>query len=521
MDNRLVGWKLLRQAPMPIMQAMSRLLCSVPALVAVAVLLSLLGDARAAFPGQNGQIAFAGARVGDLEIYVMNGDGTSQRRLTGDPGADVDPAWSPDGTRIAFTSNRLGSDDIYIMDAQGGGLTRLTTNPANDVNPAWSPGGRNLVFASTRDGNGEIYVMNEDGTGQARLTSNVAPDAVPAWSPDGTRIAFTSGRDGNNEIYVMNVDGTGQTRLTADAGDDVSPNWSSDGSRIAFASNRDGNYEIYVMDARGGDLTRLTRNTSIDLDPAWSPDANLITFTSLRDGDAEIYSMNANGTGQTRLTTNPAPDTTPDWQAVPETRGPPTAVESTSFSGRWRVSVYRGALVVKGTVPGQAKLQLALRRGARVYLSKALDLPTGAFLRSFKTPGNLLPATYVLDVSATGSPTELAAQHVPVTLRAPPEGVVSRAWSSTAVLGPPLSHLPPRTSLTFVHFRFSALPKAGRAIVVSWRGPAKAKPRRKPRADLVVAWIGTMNGPPLPRGKWQAVLKAGGTVVKRLNFWIG
>jgi Tol biopolymer transport system component len=491
------------------------------ALLTVGLVIVLSNGAEAAFPGDNGKIAFAGARDGDSEIYTMNADGTTQRRLTRDPSTDLDPAWSPDGTRIAFTSNRSGSDDIFKMDAEGGGVTRLTTSTGNDVNPAWSPDGRNLVFASTRDGNSEIYVMNEDGSGQARLTANGAPDVNPAWSPDGTRIAFASSRDGNYEIYVMNVDGTNQTRLTVDAGDDISPNWSPDGSRIAFTSNRDGNYEIYVMNAQGGDLTRLTRNTAIDLDPAWSPDGNLITFMSRRDGDAEIYSMNANGTGQTRLTTSPADDTTPDWQAVPETPPLKGAVERTYFAGRWRQSVFRGSLVVKGTAPGPAKLQLALRRGSRIFLSTALTLSTGAFQRTFKLPRNLLPATYVLDVGTAGSPTELASQHLPVGLKAPAEGVVSRTWASTAILGPPLTHLPPRTSLTFVHFRFATLPKPGRAIVVSWQGPAKARPRRKPRGDLVVAWIGTMNGPPLPGGRWQAVLSAGGTVVKRLSFWIG
>jgi Tol biopolymer transport system component len=497
---------------------MGRLFRVAPPLAAAALLLTCLGGARAAFPGENGRIAFTAARDANSEIYTMSPDGSNQRRLTSDPSTDVDPAWSPDGMRIAFTSNRSGSDDIWVMDAQGGGGTRLTTSPANDVNPAWSPGGRNLVFASTRDGNGEIYVMNEDGSGQARLTTNAAPDAVPAWSSDGSKIAFTSGRDGNNEIYVMNVDGTGQTRLTTDGADDTSPSWSPDGSRIAFTSDRDGNYEIYVMNAQGGDLTRLTRNTAIDLDPAWSPDGNLVTFMSRRDGDAEIYTMNANGTGQTRLTTSPADDTTPDWQAVPVVQLPPTPVEKTNFAGSWRESLYRGTLVVKGEVSGPAKLQLALRRGSRVYLSRALDLPAGAFQRSYKVPRTLLPATYVLDVATAGSPTELSPQHLPVTLSPPAEGVVSQAWISTNVLGPPLTRLPHGSSIAWAQFRFAALPRAGRKIVVSWRGPARARPRQKPRASLVVAFLGRTSGPPLPRGTWSAKLTAGGKVVKRITF---
>ena len=71
---------------------------------------------------------------------------------------------------IAFESMRDGDVEIYVMNADGSGQTRLTNNPAVDRDPAWSPDGRQIVFASTRDdslvGNVEIYVMNADGSGQ-------------------------------------------------------------------------------------------------------------------------------------------------------------------------------------------------------------------------------------------------------------------------------------------------------------------------------------------------------------------
>jgi Tol biopolymer transport system component len=95
----------------------------------------------------NGQhIAFQTNRDGNWEIYTMNSDGSQQTNLTNDPADDWDPAWSPapleGGTgsqHIIFMSERDGNREIYVMDAQnGGGIRRLTDNPAADKNPAWS-----------------------------------------------------------------------------------------------------------------------------------------------------------------------------------------------------------------------------------------------------------------------------------------------------------------------------------------------------------------------------------------------
>src|SRR4029077_7283177 len=103
-----------------------------------------------------------------------------------------DPAWSPDGKKIAFMSNRDGGDiEIYVMNVDGSQQTRLTNAPGRDAHPSWSPDGKNIYFQSPRDGGmPQIYVMKADGSGQRRLTHNAGFTGVPLASPDGRRIVF-------------------------------------------------------------------------------------------------------------------------------------------------------------------------------------------------------------------------------------------------------------------------------------------------------------------------------------------
>ena len=258
-----------------------------------------------------GRIAFMSDRDGNPEIYVMNGDGTDQVRLTNSAAFDGDPKFSPDGTKIVFASERDGNMEIYTMNVDGTNVTRLTFDPSIDGVPIFSPDGTKIAFDSTRDGNPEIYIMNVNGTNPVRLTDNIADDREPAFSPTGSKIAFESTRDGNREIYIMNADGSAQTRLTNNPGNDGVPTFSLDGTKIAFDSDRDGNTEVYIMNANGTNQTRLTFNPAFDGVPSFSIDGVRIAFDSNRDGNHEIYVMNTNGSNQANRSNNPANEFAP------------------------------------------------------------------------------------------------------------------------------------------------------------------------------------------------------------------
>jgi Tol biopolymer transport system component len=268
-------------------------------------------SAFATFPGENGLIAFS-ARPDEqtvLGIYVMNSDGTNQRRIDAEKGygrlSNI-PVWSPDGTKIAFIrydANNVAN--INVMNYDGSNQIDLTQYPVDsyvfNVMGSWSPDGSKIVFQSNRGGDYyDIYVMNAADGGQIqRLTSGIRGSQYPDWSPDGSKIVFDSNRDGNWGIYVMNADGSGQTRLTSTNNEhEQLPTWSPDGSKIAFQSGGpDSGLDIYVMNADGTGRRQLTSSESEQ--PTWSPESDKIAFTRF----GEIYVMDAaDGGNQIRLT---------------------------------------------------------------------------------------------------------------------------------------------------------------------------------------------------------------------------
>ena len=231
------------------------------------------------------KLVFQSYRDDNWEIYLANGDGSNQARLTYDSAADIHPRLNRGCTRIAFASKRTGNYEIFTMNPDGSGLWQLTANSTDDGNPSWSPDGTRIAFEAYRDGQSEIYVMNADGSGQTRLTWDGAYDGEPAWSPGGTRIAFTSRRNGGYAIWVMNADGSGQTQLSTQPYSE-NPAWSPDGTQIAYDSDGDGDgwQELWLMNADGSNQRQVYDPGGYQTDAwakSWSPDGRYVAFARI------------------------------------------------------------------------------------------------------------------------------------------------------------------------------------------------------------------------------------------------
>ena len=208
-------------------------------------------------------------RAGHKNIVVTSNDFSELTFLTGKKGQhsginwvaqDDEPEWSPDGSKIAFTADPEGQVNIYIMDSDGSNVKQITSSPKEDWHPSWSPDGEKIIFTSLRTGTWELHEINIDGTNLRQLTGLDSPTENwrPVWSPNGKKIAFASERDfptSSWDIYTMNPDGSELKAIVSSPHTEFEPVWSPDSKKIAFASDRHGTLEIMIVDQDGENLT--------------------------------------------------------------------------------------------------------------------------------------------------------------------------------------------------------------------------------------------------------------------------
>jgi len=264
-------------------------------------------------------IVFDSNRDGNHEIYRMAPDGSQTINLTNHPAYDVEPTWSPDGSKIVFVSNRPnpgqeGGNYLHVMDADGSNVRQLTYENESSK-PDWSNDGRVITYSNQ----GDIYIIKADGSGQSvNLTNSPEWDEQPTWSPDGTKIAWLSGENGHWNIFVMSPDGSNHLKLT-DNGKAYDVFWTIDGEIFSHWEHPDGVCTKCVMQADGsnardaggkGEIQRYLPFKTLNGDRVECISGDINT------GNEEIYLV-----GEIfpdiffNLTNNPGHDRHPDWPA--------------------------------------------------------------------------------------------------------------------------------------------------------------------------------------------------------------
>ena len=231
-------------------------------------------EGQPAWSPDGSKISFVSDRDGNYEIYVMDANGYNQERLTYAPYRyDIEPDWSPDGSKIVFSAGEWDSN-IFVMNADGSNERRLAGGIGNYVAPAWRYNQDKILYHGW---DGKIYIMNTDGSEKTALTEG----SYPSWSADANKILFSW----KGDIWTMNPDGSNKMLLYDESSGPwaFEPACSPKGNKVAFSIGGtlctasippwcEHFSDLYMMNSDGSNLERFTFDNGgwcYDPQPPW------------------------------------------------------------------------------------------------------------------------------------------------------------------------------------------------------------------------------------------------------------
>lgn len=270
-----------------------------------------------AFPDH--RIVFTSRRNGNYEIYSTHPDSLAEEviQLTNNNFRDISPRYDDRRERIAFISDRDNRFQIYVMNSDGSNQRRVTSVPVagyhnNGIGIDWAHDGGHLIYPHYE----RLYRIDPDGSNRQLIAT--APDGRHfrelSYNYNGSRIvALTMGSTiHDSEVYVMNADGSDMTFIFGNRPGIVeSPSFSPDGQQVMFTydtsdhqdvAGRQLSTNIYIVNIDGSDTLNVSQHKpdgTNDTRPRFSPDGSRIVFeNSPNDGSRprDIYITRSDGT---------------------------------------------------------------------------------------------------------------------------------------------------------------------------------------------------------------------------------
>ena len=209
------------------------------------------------------------------DLFTVPAQGGTAHQLTSNAAYDAYPVWSPNGQHIAFASAREGSLDVYVIDKDGGTPTRLTTDSGNETPLGFldngtvlfeatvMPTAQSILFADRSFP--QVYQVSTTGGSRPRLFSALpmqdlsinARGDILYHDIKGYEDPFRKHHTSSITRDIWLKQGEKYTKLTSFNGEDRTPRWAPDGNSYYYLSEQDGTFNVYQNNI-GGTARQLT-----------------------------------------------------------------------------------------------------------------------------------------------------------------------------------------------------------------------------------------------------------------------
>ena len=274
-----------------------------PTRIADRIVVDALGAAAVSASAVGSFVFRTGSSNQQRQLVWVDRSGSIQAKV-GEPddAITVNPALSPDGRRVAMTRSTDGNADIWILDVARNVLNRLTFDPGPDITPVWSPNGTELLFSKPGEEFSRFVLHRKsfaDGSetplfDQGKFGVGIAMD----WSRDGRVALFrTNTPETGWDIWAVPMEGEKTPRAIAQSRFDERTAQLSPGvDMIAYESNESGPFEIYVQPFPGpGAKSRVS--TAGGSQVRWRADGREL-FYMAPDGRLMAVSVGRTSAGQ-------------------------------------------------------------------------------------------------------------------------------------------------------------------------------------------------------------------------------
>jgi len=232
---------------------------------------------------RNGVLAFRSGEAGGGRLVWVDRKGEGGEPV-GEPANIESTALLPDGRWLALSQSAgsAATRNIWIRDLVRGVTSRFTFNEGDDLNPVWSPDGSRIAYASEQDGQFDIAVKAVGGTGEPEILLQADGLQSPSsWSPDGKHLLyFNLDPETSFDVNVLPLEDDQTARpFIKTPFVELRSRFSPDGRWVAYQSNESGRFEIYVQ-AFPGPGGKWQISTAGGQEPQWGPDGCELLYLS-------------------------------------------------------------------------------------------------------------------------------------------------------------------------------------------------------------------------------------------------